>query len=742
MDIEFNPSEMRKLARLTQADMARLLRVEQSQVARWEKNPGKIPWETAIRMRQICGEITASRGLQPRAAAYKSLRKDLDHLERHFEAEKKKRKQREASGNIQLDDGGQISKALCYPEDFLDNLRHLSRKPRIGISGRFDQGKSRLANTLLGGDHLPTSYRPATGLICLVRHVSERPEWMAEQDVCLVRRKIKKKRFDFNHAGDAEYLENYHAVSGGFDLLQDYATRTGRHHLVAKEQDLFAAIVFIDAPILECADLVDFPGYAHDDDDDQKAEFAHGLVDILVYVSGYNTFMDAHDLVYITGLLNQLPNVETGNGAAPLRNAYFVATRASHYGGDSIKRDILHRAAEEDAYRHLHHVLDGISLETFKGRFFPFDAEHAKHREDFESDLSELLGHHYPNFLRRRLDDAIEKGQRNADKQLGRSLAFLEDVLKDNASRAAELDELEAPEREKERRAKADHIIGVIGSFKEETKTFVKDKLKRKCTLEVIKKGIECRYKERKTAISEAASYLTNDLQHDLNEFVTGRSKKLAKEIDALGKLYQQDLGKSYQQRGLSLDAAMPFDFQGAFIGGLAGATAYGALSVWAATVAAGSNLGAYILTAKVVSVLSAAGISVGGTAAAAGAIAAIGGPVTVMIGLAGIAALLAWTLFGSTWQERLARKIHKELKVQGVLGTIADYADKFWDDTETAFNKGFEASEEAYTEYMQGLRNDMHQAEQPETLERRKKELVSLQETFRHLPWLKEGVD
>lgn len=732
MQIQFDPSEMRKQAGLSQANMARLLGVKQSQVSRWEKSPGKVPWEVAILIRQICGEIVTSRGLRPDAAAYKSLQDDLNRLEQSLDVFARQKTDGEQPQDDQ--DNSVISKALRYPRDFLDNLRHLSRKPRIGISGRFDQGKSRLANTLLGGDRLPTSYRPATGLICLVRHVSERPEWMAERDVCLVRRKIKKRRFDFNRAGDAEYLEKYHAASGGFDLLQDYATRTGRHHLVAKEQDLFAAIVFIDAPILECADLVDFPGYAHDDDDDQKAEFAHGLVDILVYVSGYNTFMDAHDLVYITGLLKQLPNVEIGNGAVSLRNAYFVATRASHYDGDSIKRDILHKAAEEDAYPHLDHILDDISLETFKGRFFPFDAEHANHREDFESDLSELLGHYYPNFLRRRLDEAIEKGKKNADEQLGRSVGFLEDVLKNNASRAAELDEMKrrAPDREKERRAKADHIIGVIGSFKEETRTFVKDKLKRKCTLEAIKKMIERRYKDRKAAISEAASYLINDLQHDLDEFVTGKSKNLAKEIDGLGDLYAQ--------RNVSLSAAIPFDFQGAFIGGLAGATAYGALSVWAATVAAGSNLGGYILIAKVVSALSAMGISVGGTAAAASAIAAIGGPVTVMIGLAGIAALLAWTLFGSTWQERLARKIHMELKAQGVLGTLADYADEFWDDTETAFNKGFKATEEAYNEYMQGLRNDIRKAGRPEALDIRRKELVFLQETFRRLPWPKQG--
>lgn len=59
-----------------------------------------------------------------------------------------------------------------------------------------------------------------------------------------------------------------------------------------------------------------------------------------------------------------------------------------------------------------------------------------------------------------------------------------------------------------------------------------------------------------------------------------------------------------------------------------------GGLGLWAATV---GNLGGYILVAKGVSLLSALGISVGGTAAAASFVAAIGGPITIGIALAAL---------------------------------------------------------------------------------------------------------
>ena len=118
---------------------------------------------------------------------------------------------------------------------------------------------------------------------------------------------------------------------------------------------------------------------------------------------------------------------------------------------------------------------------------------------------------------------------------------------------------------------------------------------------------------------------------------------------------------------------------------------AYGALALWATVVAAGSNLGAYIVVAKVVSALSALGISVGGTGAAVSAVSAIGGPVTIGITLAILAAVAVFGIFTGTWKSRVATRIIKEYDKERVLTKYLDQIDKYWDDTCKALDSCFD---------------------------------------------------
>lgn len=60
------------------------------------------------------------------------------------------------------------------------NLDQISRKPRLGVFGHFDMGKSRLCNVLLGDSCLPTRYQPTTSVACILRHISDKPSWQIE----------------------------------------------------------------------------------------------------------------------------------------------------------------------------------------------------------------------------------------------------------------------------------------------------------------------------------------------------------------------------------------------------------------------------------------------------------------------------------------------------------------------------------------------------------------------------------
>ena len=99
-------------------------------------------------------------------------------------------------------------------------------------------------------------------------------------------------------------------------------------------------------------------------------------------------------------------------------------------------------------------------------------------------------------------------------------------------------------------------------------------------------------------------------------------------------------------------------------------------------------------------SVLSMAGIGVGSTALVT-FVAAIGGPVTLAVGLASILALGAWSLTGEDWRSRLAKKIAKTLQEKGFVSNIREKSDAFWDSTWSAFEKGADAIEEKFAEYI-----------------------------------------
>ena len=420
-----------------------------------------------------------------------------------------------------------------------------------------------------------------------------------------------------------------------------------------------------------------------------------------------------------------------------MRNIFFVATRASHFDGEDIDKEILDPAAER-AHSHLEGSLrnvrdDGVTKEDFRKRFFPFDAERPERRSAFESDLAELLERVYPGLQRARVERAIHGTRSKAVEKLANYERHVDGLLQDSSSKAKELEEMESlePSRKDERNRYAESVRGRIEEFRRDTNDYVQGDLRKECSRNRIHSIIRKKFKERKQAKDEAPQYIVNRLRNLLDKHVARKARKLADDIETLHGLYGESSG--------DLRAKIPFDSRGAFIAALSGLGAYGALATWASVVAAGSNLGAYILTAKVVGALSAIGISVGGTAAAASGLAMIGGPVTIIIALAVLVAFVSWTLFGASWQERLAKRIHKALEEQGVIKKLAEGAGIYWTDTMNAFDKAFKATEEEYRRYMKNLRKHLDEAD-PATLDRQKKQVATLRRAFEGIPWRQTG--
>jgi hypothetical protein len=587
--------------------------------------------------------------------------------------------------------------------NFLEQVSNLGRKPRLAICGQFDQGKSRLANTLLGSDALPTAYQPATAIISLVRHVSDRPSWIKE-DVW-----IMCKGFDLNQASDEKHCNDFKFVAGSFDTLKRYGTHN--ENQPSESTHCLSALMFVDSPFLLGCDLLDFPGYGHSEHDHDKAELAHSLADILIYASSATGFLDQQDLQFVNALLKQLPSIEGHDTPLPaLRNVFFVATMASQEQNEL--EDIITKASCR-AYKHL---LEGIerraeaigkpiTLADFRARFFTYLVDEPGRRKAFEEDLAALLSTVCPSQTRRQLDSWVVELKKSSKAYCNGWTARLIEALenRDRAQGSLELLERAEPLRQRRIGSKTERILGTIAKNKADSRDFIKTELDKLVTPDYVEKCIRERYEDKKEAQQLAGSYFVDHVQNKLSSFLAERANELAPEIN--------DILDDYQTSGASAEGmdlgsmSVPFNAQGVFLGALAAAGTAGALAAWAAVATAGSNLGAYLLIPGVVSFLSGLGISVGGTASAISLVAALGGPVTILVGLVAAAALGIYALFGASWQSSLAKKVCETMKEQKFIENLTTHSEKYWDDTRHGFQKGMAGVEAAFQENLGNLR-------------------------------------
>lgn len=173
------------------------------------------------------------------------------------------------------------------------------------------------------------------------------------------------------------------------------------------------------------------------------------------------------------------------------------------------------------------------------------------------------------------------------------------------------------------------------------------------------------------------------------------------------------------------------FDARRIFASGLAGAATYGGLAFWASTC---GNLGAYILIAKGVSVLSSIGISTGGTAAAVSAVASIGGPVVLGVALAVLAAMGIFAVFSGGWKKSLAKNLVKAFAENNVGATYGEVIEKYWQDTQAEFDKAADNMEKEWQSLLKNLRNSLDSCSEDDLRER----IAHLNETksfFENIP-------
>jgi transcriptional regulator with XRE-family HTH domain len=740
------PSDLLKQARqesgYSQKELAENLGVSQTQVSRYEKDPGSIPARMLFQWLDLVGLDLSDVSREERdgqlqadpEAPYTDWRSDLDLASRYVDVQAPESLDQLAQKTSRMA-GIQIPSS----QELEAELQRLRQKPNLMMAGGFDTGKSYLANTLMGQEVLPTSFQPATRVITVVRHVEDRPEWQ-DEDVWLFNddlwkqgrqkqkdgqgRQARRERIDISRLDDRS-CEDSRILAGSHDILRRYGVhrREVTQKVRAKMEEAHAAVVYADAPLLQACNLIDLPGFGDrpgESRDQDKAKSALPHADVVVYASRVKGHLSGKDLARISTLLRQIPvPAAEGEDFPALGNLFLVATHADRNVSDSDLETIreggldrLYSYLSEGALaRYRDRSGRDVSIEDLRDQWFPFWAENTGRSRPLIDRLEEILGERLPAVWIQKRKESARDLKQDAQSWCSRSADTYRKAAEESAEQRGKVQKLKKTAEERRERL-ADERVEIqkyIDSLHEESREEIAEIIDARLDAEQVQDLIENNFDKKGNAKDRAPTLVVEQIESEIEKVIEEKSAKFADRVEEFLEDYE-DL--TIDVDGDSTGVQIPFDAQGAFAGGLAGAAAYGALAAWASQL---GGLGGYILVAQGVSALSALGIGIGGgTAAATAWVAAIGGPVTLGIAIGSIVALGAWRLLSKSWEVRLARKVVSHFDEEDLRGKFLDGVDEYWKETRNAFRKGADAVEADFQEYLaelEGLGSDVEKA-------------------------------
>ncbi|MCG6138725.1 MAG: dynamin family protein [Nostoc sp. LLA-1] len=731
---------------MNQVEIANKLDISKEQVNLYEQATETVPMGLLIKWLQIFGldiatamsiSIPTLQAIDP-GTPYDELYRRMNLLNQYIDA---------APTVDKLD----LPIQPAMPQDLKNQLKLYKQKPNVVLTGGFDAGKSHMANALLGSKNLPVSYQPATRVITFIRHIEDRPEWFKE-DVLIfeedfwIKDEKGKQIIDLLLLDNQERCEKYCIQAGNCNILQKYGVH-GEYEDIAAH----AAVVYMDSPLLKACNLIDLPGYSDQPDevskDVEKANSAAQIADVLLYASPAKGHINGQDMIRLGSLLRLLPAPENESHNFPtLGNLFIVATHADPSISDEQLKPISDKAAKR-LYNNLNETVlerrreqtnHAITEADLRDRFFTFWSERPDRCQRLFDELTKILGEFLPQARMCRIDREIKAiKEDNTNKYASQIEAYQKTITEIDLQRSQlqALSENE-PTRKKETQQKRNHIRQRINELKQDTKVSFQKYSEQLLNVDAVEQIIRNQYNDKKEAKEYAAGYLVEKIQYQVENLIRVNSEKLNTDIDAWLEGYTQAQSKIPNPGKIPLD--IPFDAKGAFLGGLVGLTSIGALSAWAAAL---GNLGGYILVAKLVSLLSALGIGFGfsgGTAGIIAFVAAIGGPIVLGIGLAAALAFTVWGLFGESWQKRLAKQIVKYFTEQRVNEKFIEGIDQYWQDTIKGFEQGADAVEADWNKYLEHLSEiTSPKTESREYIEEILNTLKVLKDFFAAIPWL-----
>lgn len=698
------------MARLSVERVADIIGVSRQTVNNYLKNRDQIPAEkifilssaTGISMEKLYGYEQMQKGPNVKPVYAKKFREFNKFVDQVKDFSKD-------LSSIKIEDDLTLcdkerKRAVSELDDIIRFASMEARKPTICVFGVPDAGKSTLINYLLGEKIVPADYSPMTTVPIYIMHVEERPDTFENpvDNAIVFGRKKDDGKEEKKHSDLIEEIpEEYIIRKGNYkSILKEFGTRKGEYYdYYNKDWEIDEIDIFINVNLLKEVTLIDIPGFGSDNPNDNiyntKLTMSASEFDLVFFLSPSNSYLKGPELVPLCRILRTREDSS---------KVYLLATHTNSIGDpekiEEIIRDGCERIvpvmSEDEKERFSKECIKDYNskeekvVEVLKKRCFGFNMTSIKYCRE----LNERIEDELPNIINKRFERTIKYVKELCKKYQENYKILLNKIDKEKRTFKSKRDiEKQRKESEEAKNEASKHLDEAkmkleksIEQKKGESVGKMKYNYEKVINEQFITNIIEQKKLKNK---KEDIEILSNCLCEELNDRMQGdlvsKSERFAEEIEEALKKYQDVVISGVKKLDIDFNS---FDFTRAFAAGLAGVTTYGALAVWAMIVANGSNLGAYILVAKVVSALSALGISVGGTAAAAAFVSSIGGPVTIGISLAIIAAIAVFGVFTGTWKPRIAKKLIKVYKEKGVCNEYCNAIEKYWDDTRDALEE------------------------------------------------------
>jgi transcriptional regulator with XRE-family HTH domain len=691
--------------KITQSEFAKLTGLRQDHVSRLEKTPKSISYEELIKIANTFGltldQLVNFKKPEPRtitvANEWKNNKEYKSTLVNYLDRKKFSNSVESLDVNFKI-------------KDFKIKFYQIVRKPKIALVGRSDVGKSAMINFMLGKNVLPTAWTPTTSIAIYIKHKNDRPDFI-EEDVWIMK-DSRNDRFDIDMIDNQDYMNKWKLSVGNYELLKTYGTR---ENYIKSTNQSSAAVLFIDSDILNNCDLIDLPGYGTGDrvEDDYLTISIKKKADIIIYLSIANGFLRSEDIEYLKETITTLRPIENiNNKLKPLNNLFVVASQAHTIDGGNINS--LKKITDQGAERLYRTIPDKFfdekiektglkyDLKSIKDRFYHFSIDTDALSNNLVLDLVELTTK-ISRIIEKESKVFVKDYVKNSSSSFKKLIDSYDKLIDDKKAYINLIEDIKKtePVRIKETNTKKEFIINSINETKSLIVDNFRDKYESIINEEYIVSTIKkLNMKNNKEDIKSLLSYLNTELQTEVSEMLGKESKSISKEIN---KFILGFDSSNLTEVNTKLQIP-PFDQTEIFTSGLAGLATFGALAFWASTM---GNLGGYALVAHGVGILSSLGVSFTGAGAAGvmSGVFAIGGPVTLAIGLSLLTAFSAFMLVTNiNWEKNLAKKIVKEFNNKFVLNEYYNVVINYWDSTKIAFNTAASNLEKEWKKYQESI--------------------------------------